>query len=81
MVIWSGVCCPNSFILMLISKLCCDCYGPLIVVVLCVLLAIDVALSALLHSICWSWPCRHYLKYYDDMCSLFILCMSICIDV
>ena len=32
-------------------KLCCDWYGPLMVAVLCALLAINVALSALLNAI------------------------------
>ena len=40
---------------------------------------IDVALLVLLHAMWWSWPCRHYLKYYDDLCSLFMLSMIISI--
>ena len=72
-----GLCCPNSFFLMLvILQLCCDLYDPLVVAVLSALLAIDVALSALLYAILWSWPCRHYLKYCDGMCSWFMWSMS-----
>ena len=74
--------CPISFILMLTRlQLCCYCYGPLMVVVLCALLAIDVALLALLYAIWWSWPCRHYLKCYDDLCSWFMWSMNICIYI
>ena len=58
-------------------QLCCDWYGPLMVVVLCALIAINVALSVLHYVLWWSWPCRHYLKYYDDLCSWFIWSMII----
>ena len=55
--------CPNSlYFVLIILQICCDWYVPLMVTVLCALLAIDVALSALIYVIYWSWPCRQLLE-------------------
>ena len=40
---------------------------------------IDFSLSALLYEIWWSRPCRQKLKYFDDLCSWLMWCMSISI--
>ena len=40
---------------------------------------INVAFSALLYAIWWSWTYRHYLKYYGDLGSRFMSSMRISI--
>ena len=73
---------PNPIYFMLIRlQLCYHLCGPLIVSVLCALLAIDVALSSLHYVLWWSRPCYHYFTDYDDFCSWVMWYMSIYIYI